>query len=168
MKLFTYIIISIVAISIIAGFFILGTPQEERSRRFDVQRINDLQAIQYQVVNYWQTKEKLPEKLTDLEDPISGFRSPVDPQTSQNYIYEIKNKLSFSLCANFSQAQTIEQPTTGLTDAKIPSPPIQPAAVATPSPQKLGVEWNWEHKAGVTCFERTIDPAQFPPLSKKS
>lgn len=165
MKLFSYLVIAVVGISIIAGFFILGTPQAERLRRFDIQRVNDLQSIQYQVINYWQTKEKLPEKLTDLEDPISGFRSPVDPQTSQSYTYEIKGELTFSICANFYQSQ-IGEPVTGLTQPAVP-PPTQPISTEILNPQKPGIQWNWEHKAGIYCFERTIDPAQFPPFSKK-
>jgi len=164
MKLFSYFVIAVVGISIIAGFFILGTPQEERLRRFDTQRINDLQSIQSQIITYWQTKEKLPEKLADIENPISGFRSPVDPQTNQNYTYQVKGRLTFLICAIFSQSQVGES-ITGLTQPKIP-PPAQPISTEALNPQKPGVQWNWEHKEGLNCFERAIDPDGYPLLRK--
>jgi hypothetical protein len=88
---------------VIAGFFVIGTPQEMRLMRFDEQKVSDLQGVQWQVVNYWQQKQVLPKSLDELADPISGYILPVDPQTNMPYRYETTGKNSFSLCATFNQ-----------------------------------------------------------------
>jgi hypothetical protein len=78
---------SIVAIAaaIIGGFFIVGSPAEERAYRFDEERLQDLQSIQSQIVYYWQSKQNLPGQLSQLEDNISGYRVPTDPETGASY-----------------------------------------------------------------------------------
>ena len=49
----------LVLVTIIAGFFIIGTPQQMRVQKQDAIRLQDLQNIQWQIVNYWQQKESL-------------------------------------------------------------------------------------------------------------
>ena len=51
--------------------------------------------IQNQIIPYWQTKNKLPMTLKDLEDPISGFMMPVDPDNKSPYEYVVTGKFSF-------------------------------------------------------------------------
>jgi len=85
-----------------AGFVIIGTPQHARMVRYDSQKISDLGNLQWQVVNYWQSKHKLPATLSDLNDPISQQVVPHDPQTNALYEYSIKAPLSFELCADFN------------------------------------------------------------------
>ena len=62
--------------SIVGGFFIMGSPFTLRMKRFDERRVNDLQNIQYQVVNFYQRKGVLPNNLDELKDPIAGFNIP--------------------------------------------------------------------------------------------
>jgi hypothetical protein len=153
MKYFIYTIISIVTIAVIAGFFVVGSPQEERLRRFDEQRVGHLQTIQWEIVNYWQSKEKLPESLEELNDPIRGFIAQHDPHTGESYEYALKGPLTFELCATFAR----------------PSPAAREAVpIAKPFPDGPhgGIEENWQHGEGRTCFERTIDPDFYPPRSK--
>lgn len=146
MKYFAYFIILVVAAAIIGGFFIIGSPKEARLQRFDDQRIMDLQAMQSQIVSYWQNNEKLPARLEDLVDDISGFRVPKDPETQGDYRYEIKGERQFILCAKFN----------------FPSPGEKnPRAVVPVGPYS---EQNWDHPAGEHCFERTINPETNPPL----
>lgn len=147
MKVFTYVVIAAVAAAIIAGFFIVGSPKEERLRRFDEKRVQDLQNIQGAIVNYWQSKASLPANLDYLTDSISGFRAPVDPETGLPYTYEVKGNLSFVICADFSR------PTLGETSSR----PLVPKQVYRPDPYYYGPE-SWVHGAGRTCFDRTIDP----------
>ena len=47
--------------SIVGGFFIMGSPLTLRMKRFDERRVNDLQNIQYQIVNYIREKGKFDE-----------------------------------------------------------------------------------------------------------
>lgn len=151
---------AVILVSIAAGFFIMGTPGQVRLYRFDDQKVNDLQNIQYQIVNYWQQKERLPAKLEDLNDPINGSVVPVDPQSGESYKYTIKGKLSFELCATFN-AET-QQTSTSVSRA-MPMAPV-PAGVYD---KGAGLELlPWTHRAGETCFTRTIDPERYPPYSK--
>ncbi len=142
---------AVVAIAIIAGFFIMGSPSQVRLFRLDDQRVSDLQSIQYQVTDYWQSKGKLPATLVDLQDPLRGFIAPKDPATGQDYGYRItKAPYSFEVCADFQ------------TDSKTRS--TTPASAA----MHLGGAdaENWQHVANQTCFERTIDPALYPVFKK--
>lgn len=154
MKLFSYLIIAIVAIAIVAGFFVLGTPKEERVRKFDEMRIYHLQDIQYQVINFWQTKKSLPENLNALINETEGVRPPVDPETGESYLYRIINskELTFELCANFK------------TDTS--SSKTENTRIYGPyGPESF--DWNWSHPVGSVCFERKIDPDKYPPFDKK-
>lgn len=136
----------IILVILILGFISVGSPYKQRSLRFDNERINDLQSIQWQLVNYWQQKGKLPEILNDLNDPIAGIIIPVDPENSSNYNYLNFNKgpASFNLCATFSLSN---QNTNDI------NKPYQVIG---------GIEDNWKHDAGKVCFTRTIDPEKYP------
>lgn len=153
-KIFIYIIIAVVAVSVVAGFFIIGSPQSERLRRFDNQRVSDLQTIQGQIIYYWQNKEKLPAKLNDLQDTISGYVPAKDPETSADYVYQIKGVMEFALCANFN-----------LPSLEGSSPYIELPTYPSQYYPKTA-DSNWEHGAGYTCFERTIDPELYRPIQK--
>ncbi len=154
-KIFIYTTIAIVALAVAAGFFIVGSPQQERLRRFDDQRVSDLQIIQGQIIYYWQNKEKLPAKLDDLKDPISGFNPAKDPQTGADYSYNIKDALQFELCANFN-LQSLES---GQPSTELPTYP--------PQYYPKSADSNWNHAAGYVCFERKIDPELYRPIERK-
>lgn len=141
---------ALVVLSIVSGFFIIGTPREARQARLDDQRVNDLMSIQYEVVNYWQQKHKLPGSIVDLEDPISGYNNPRDPETGELYVYRPGEGMSFSLCATFAGAGNANS---GYGE----SMPVR--AYGT-------LDGDWAHGAGETCFERTIDPERYPPFTK--
>jgi len=134
---------------IVGGFFAVGSPATARLMQFDQQKVSDLQGIQSEIVSYWQGKEKLPAALSDLNDPISGYKAPVDPQTNASYEYIIKDaaNLSFELCTTFNKPS---------------SKNIVPVALYSAGT----IGQNWEHTAGRVCFERTIDKQLYPPLNK--
>lgn len=154
MKYFVYTIIGIVAVAVIAGFFIVGSPKEERLRRFDERRVQDLQFIQGEIVYHWQNKTKLPENLAALRDDIRGVVAPKDPETGADYVYEIKGPESFSLCANFNRPSLSES------DAG-----LRPAVPYPAEPYY--VQQNWEHKDGFVCFDRKIDRDLYPPTKPR-
>jgi hypothetical protein len=143
----------LVLITIVAGFFIMGTPGQVRLYRFDSQKVSDLQNIQWQVVNYWQQKEALPASLSELADPISGATIPTDPQSGEAYRYEVIGPQAFKLCAIFNMDSAENE---------------RQASIARPSMYYGGeVEGeNWLHGVGETCFDRTIDPERYPPYNK--
>jgi len=138
----------LVVITIASGFQIVGTPMELRSRKQDAVRVQDLQSIQWQVVNYWQQKEVLPTTLDQLKDPISGAVIPVDPTTGEPYKYQRVGAMTFKLCATFATENAQQNP--NLTVPKEPN----------------GLDENWQHGVGEICFDRTIDPERYPPYPK--
>src|SRR3989344_1590393 len=147
----------LILVSVVAGLFIIGSPGQMRLFRFDDQKVNDLTMLQYQIVNYWQQKERLPLALSDLEDPISGFAVPTDPQTEGSYRYEKTGALSFKLCADFN-ADSRED-----SRARVVAVPIGVDGMVG-----KGLETEaWQHGVGETCFERTIDPERYPPFKKQ-
>ncbi|EKD43852.1 MAG: hypothetical protein ACD_72C00097G0006 [uncultured bacterium] len=127
--------------SVIGGFFVVGTPVTQRNRRFDEQRINNLQMIQGQITNYWTLKAVLPTSTNDLQDNISGFVVPKDPENNLAYGYKVVDQNSFELCATF---KTIS--------SDLANPKYQMY-----SPYDV-YNQNWNHKAERTCFSRKIDP----------
>lgn len=141
----------LVLATIVAGFFLMGSPSQVRLYRFDEQKVSDLQNIQWQVVNYWQQKTTLPKSLGDLEDPISGFIAPKDPQTGKDYEFSLGEGMTFKLCAEFN-AESREQ----TRDRMVAAYPYD------------SLDGNWKHGTGRTCFERTIDPERYPPYEKAS
>lgn len=144
LKYFARTVIAIVAVAIIASFFIIGSPAEERMRRFDERRISDLQSIQWEIVNFWQRKERLPETLDELTDDIRGFRAPQDPETKEPYEYQKSENLTFELCATF----VLKNEGVGFPEKLV---------------SERGINESWSHGAERTCFERTIDPDFYPP-----
>jgi hypothetical protein len=137
----------IIIVTLIFGFMTVGSPTKQRNLRFDTQRINDLSNIQWQVVNYWQQKGKLPTTLANTTDSISGIVTPKDPETKSSYGYSIKGDLSFELCADFSLKYE-DMNSKG-------SYAVMPYVVD-----------NWQHDAGRTCFTRTIDPEKYPKIKQ--
>lgn len=152
-KLVGYAAGVLVIAAIIAGFIIIGTPSEMRMMRFDNQKVTDLQNIQWQIINHWQQREMLPASLEELKDPLSDYPSvPVDPQTSEPYIYTRTSPLDFSLCATFN----MESPTKSELLIARPSTPY-----AAPMEGE-----SWKHGVGEVCFDRSIDPERYPPFNK--
>ncbi len=126
--------------SIVAGFFIIGSPTDARLYKLDEQKVSDLQNIQYQVIYYWQSKERLPESLEVLNDPLSGYIAPTDPECV-GYQYRTTGAAAFELCATFNKESREYAPV-----------PVR-------------ANDNWKHGAGEHCFARTIDTELYQPFT---
>ena len=144
----------LVVVTIVAGFFIVGTPAQARLARFDTQKVNDLQNIQSQIIGFYQAKQKLPGTITDLNNSLAYGPVPVDPQSGEAYGYQPGEGLSFKLCANFNAQSRGNQNMYPETQA------ITPTALGG----KARLPDYWQHGSGQVCFDRTIDPAFYPPL----
>ena len=163
--------------AIVWSFMVMGSPMKQRLLRLDDRRVSDLQNIQWQVINYWQQKEKLPASLNDLKDPLSGFTLPVDPEFEKGKVYEYKKleKLKFELCATFAlpmpkgwrewggfgEPVPLMEPGFGIARDNVDT------GVSYPYPVPDGAGDSWDHDAGRICFGRTIDPERYPPFSKQ-
>lgn len=134
--------------SIIGGFFIVGTPAQQRDIRLDQQRVGDLQRIQYEVVTHWDEKGELPTALEDLSTGVQGYVPPADPVTGEIYEYMATGDLSFTLCATFA-ADSDSYSHSGMMRAPVYEP------YGYPMQDMMN---NWDHGMGQHCFEREIDP----------
>ena len=135
--------LALVLVSIIGSFFVIGSPMQQRDLRFDERRVSDLQTIQWQIINYWQQKGVMPKTLADLEDPISGFTVPTDPQKMYQYEYTVGSKSNtFSLCATFS-------------------------AESRTGTNYYPQNESWNHGIGEVCFDRTVDADLYPVRLKQ-
>jgi hypothetical protein len=152
-KMIGWITAFIILVSVVSGFFIIGTPASQRLSRFDQEKINDLHTIQWQIVNFWQNKERLPKTLSELEDSISSFIIPIDQQTGEEYGYKIISILSFELCAEFNKESSEEALDARNTRAVKQINSIGPVRFE---------DINFAHEKGIVCFERTIDPDLYP------
>lgn len=168
-KIFASGAIVIVLISLVFGFYIMGAPWTAREKRLDAQRVSDLQNIQWQVVNFWQQKGSIPTQLSDMEDSISGWRTPNDPVTNLPYTYENSGiGENFSLCADFSRSNIGEADALRGRGGSYATPySYYPSynTVSMSATQKAGDSistGSWEHEMGNYCFERTIDPDLYP------
>ena len=138
-KIWAVSVAVIIFISIILGFSILGSPQNQRLLRLDNQKISDLQEMQWQVINNWQIYGSVPETLPSMI---------IDPQTQKPYEYRKTGEMTFKLCAQFNRENVVEQ------DLR---------AIDIGYPEKgLMMNNNWSHGAGMRCFERVIDPIAYP------
>lgn len=154
----------LVLATIVAGFFMVGTPAQQRAKRFDQQRINDLQTIQGQLLNYWIQKEILPEELMELtRDQLSGFILPQDPETGEDYEYGKLTIFSFELCAVF-KTKTNQESGSYYYDYDYPGYD-QMMPVMPPAKGIKGQFFPWSHDQGRICFERTIDPELYKKLN---
>ncbi len=138
--------------TVLGGFWIIGSPSHIRELRYDEQRTNDLQSIQSQVVNYWQQKRALPKSLDSLNDPLVGFGVPVDPENQSAYEYIIQGPTTFNLCAKF--------------DTSSPDMQSQGTILYPGTPGLTNSEQGFTHGAGHQCFTRTIDPDKYPASPK--
>lgn len=157
--------IVLVAGAVVWSFMVMGSPMEQRKLRLDERRVQDLQSIQWQVINHWQQKEALPATLDELRNPLTGYSLPVPPEfeKGEKYEYAVKAPMTFELCATFA----LPMPQ-GWQEYNYGGSPIMPyfegkdVAVSYPYPGG-GVNESWDHEAGRACFERTIDPDIYPP-----
>lgn len=146
-KVWAIVALLVVLISIILGFLVTGSPRTQQLMRYDDRKVADLQNIQNQVISYWQSKSALPQNLSDLKDSLSYNVMPVDPQTGASYVYTKKGDLSFTLCAEFNRALSLEDKRTYGYDKYMDND-------------------RWFHEKGYQCFERTVDPERYPPFPK--
>jgi hypothetical protein len=144
----TYGISLVVLIALVAGTLTVGSPKTGRMQKFDERRVQDLQMIQSQIVNYWVNTRTLPENLSMIENTAAGFVVPADPETGSAYAYEKKGELQFAVCADFS------------TEAQFGN--------STAKPVSYGFrEESWDHGAGHVCFDRAINPDLYEPAPKR-
>lgn len=115
-----------VVVTLVAAFLVMRSPSEERMRRLDQRRVDELTTLQQAVEAYVRKHDRLP---ADLDAAADGFAvSRNDPVTGQPYEYAVVDARTYRLCAVFET--TAEG---GMATARL---------------------FQWAHGAGRHCFER--------------
>lgn len=154
-----------VLVSLVWSISIIGTPAEMRLRRFDDTRLSDISRIQQEVFNHFQTTDRLPVALAELDDAFQGYVVPKDPITSESYEYRVvqqpvvRNNVAlnrkelttpgiFELCSNFETERRYSDRGT----------PIAPDRMYSASNYYYAGDVSpfWNHGAERTCFRRVI------------
>ncbi len=91
-----------VGAAVIYGLFLAGSPFQQREKRFDERRVENLREIALSIDYYYSRYGSLPDNLGQLEK--IGY-SPIDitdPETGMVYTFEKLSGTAYRLCAVFS------------------------------------------------------------------
>jgi hypothetical protein len=148
-KIYAIILAVVILMFIIIGFSVFGSPRAQKLIRYDTERLEDLQNLQWQVINYWQTEGFLPQSLDEMALKARYIDIPADPQTGEPYKYRNLGNMTFELCATFNKESSENN--------------LNPR-LAMPVYEKDFYLQNsdWSHGAGEQCFERYVDPEIYP------
>ena len=126
-----------VAVVVVIGLYLGGSPSEQRLIRYDERRVTDLRSISQSIRRRWNRVGTLPDSLPELVAGQEARRIPVDPDSGESYEFELTADNAYQLCASF----------------------------ARPSVKPLPGDF-WAHEAGHQCFEVTLaeegDATAFP------
>ena len=97
------VLVILVAFVVARGLLIIGPPGEERTRRLDARRIEDLQRISRAAEVFHGRHQRLPETLAELglEPGLSSIAQ--DPVSGQPYPYRIVDANRYELCSAFDR-----------------------------------------------------------------
>jgi len=125
-----------VAAVVIVGVILLDSPAQERLRRLDERRVDDLRSISVELDFYWTREGTLPSSLEELADEPGVFIELYDPETGQLYEYRVLGSNTYELCAQFSR-DTAEE-------------------------RNRFYRENWSHSPGRQCFELEAQDVERP------
>ncbi len=154
-----------VIVSLVWSISIIGTPAEMRLKRIDDARLSDISRIQQEIFNHFQTTDKLPMTLAELDDAFQGYVVPKDPATGAEYKYRVQQQpvvrnntqlnrkelttpAVFELCATFETERNYNDRGT----------PVMTDKMYSVSNYYYSGDTSafWNHGVGETCFKRVI------------
>jgi hypothetical protein len=102
-RVLVIVLVLVVALVVIRGVMIIGSPSEERTRRMDSRRVDDLQRISSAIEVYYRRHQQVPASFDELvKEPGLGTVAR-DPVTSEPYSYRVLNAMSYQLCGTFER-----------------------------------------------------------------
>jgi hypothetical protein len=131
-RLLAIVLTVVVAAAVVIGIVIIGSPGEERTRRLDTRRVQDLQQISQAVQVYHARHQRTPSSLDELSKEPGLAMVPRDPVTGEPYRYVSVDSDSYELCGTFDRDSD--------------------ARTAT----------FWSHGAGTQCFTSNVKPTTAP------
>ena len=97
------VVVVLVVAAVIVGVILLDSPAQERLRRLDERRVDDLHQLAYGVDIYWTREGHLPASLAELSEEGRIVRDLADPETGDPYEYRVLDDKTFELCAVFTR-----------------------------------------------------------------
>jgi hypothetical protein len=119
--------VAAVAIAVVYGFTRVGLPRDERERRLDERRIEDLRRVARAIDLHWTRHGSLPAALDALSESTVEDVTFNDPESEEPYEYRVETPSTFELCGSFG------------TDWLDPS-----------------VDLFWSHPMGHHCFDLVV------------
>ena len=100
----TGLAITVVLVSVVSALILLGSPAEERMRRLDERRVDDLERLERAVGLYWTRHARLPASLAELSQEPGVNVNLRDPETAEPYEYRLLPESgAYELCAEFQR-----------------------------------------------------------------
>lgn len=87
--------------AVTAGLFLIGSPGQERARRIDDRRVEDLRAIAAAIDLYWTRHGRLPASLDELRGEPGVQIVTTDPDGAEGYGYQPVDSVRYEVCARF-------------------------------------------------------------------
>lgn len=161
----------LVIAAVVWSITIIGTPKDMRAKKVDSTRLSDISRIQQEVFNRFQSTDKLPLTLAELDNAFQGYAVPTDPLTKESYGYkviqqpvikmnfttnrkEVTTPAIFELCATFDTVR--EYDARGQVIGKGEGLGIDSQYSASNYYYDGDQSPFWNHGTGETCFKRII------------
>ncbi|MGB3789320.1 MAG: hypothetical protein WA949_15020 [Phormidesmis sp.] len=143
-RLFTAIATASVLAAAVTGFWLLGSPGQQRLISLDEERVQALSTIAGDIYGEMMTAEGEPPKTlpSELPEYIAGSKNFRDPATNEPYRYQRLSDTTYQLCATFD-TRFDEQHRENV--------------------RRFGLS-DWTHPEGRHCFE--IDRGRYVPNQK--
>ena len=103
------VVATVVVAAVIGGIILLDSPAQERLRRLDERRVDDLRELAYALDRYWTREGTIPPSLEELAGEPGVFVELFDPGTGQPYEYQVLSSSTYELCAQFARDTAEEQ-----------------------------------------------------------
>lgn len=100
------VLVAVVAAAIAAGLYVLGSPAEQRLKRMDEVRTQELIATSHALDAFWRRNQQLPASLDELlqDRDASAILAGIDVQSTQEY--KPRGPATYELCANFNRVSS--------------------------------------------------------------
>lgn len=152
LRLFVGAVSLAVAATVIGGLYLVGSPNTERMRQFDGQRLSHVQTIAADADSFFGIYGRPPGSLAELSSNENYFGKPsgyyleqaIDPATKEPYAYRVVSDKVYELCAVFELTSDQVEPGK-------PYPAYPMTESMRPYPSGGSVQ-DWSHPAGRYCF----------------
>ncbi len=102
-RVLVVVLVLVVALVVIRGIMIIGSPGEERTRRMDSRRVDDLQRISSAIEVYYRRHKQVPASFEELAREPGLGNVARDPVTSEPYSYRVLSAMSYQICGTFDR-----------------------------------------------------------------